>query len=65
MRNNILTTGDAAKRLNVSSEFVRKLALAGVLDCQRTLNGQRLFRSEDVEQLAVERERQKNKRAAQ
>lgn len=59
MSDHILTTGDAAKRLKVSSEFVRRLAVTGVLDCQRTLNGLRLFRADDVERLAAEREQQK------
>jgi excisionase family DNA binding protein len=52
MSNQLLSTGDVARRLDVSSEFIRKLAREGKLPTMRTAGGQRIFRSEDVERLA-------------
>lgn len=62
MNNEIMTTGDVARRLAVSTEFIRKLALAGKLSAIRTVRGQRIYKSEDVERLAVEREQQNQQR---
>jgi excisionase family DNA binding protein len=52
MSNQLLSTGDVARRLDVSIEFIRKLAREGKLPAMRTAGGQRIFRSEDVERLA-------------
>ena len=65
MKEQILSTGDVARRLDVSSEFIRKLERLGKLVAMRTAGGQRIFRAEDVERLAAERELQKRERAAQ
>jgi excisionase family DNA binding protein len=51
----LLTTVDAARKLKLSTERVRQLADAGLLRSTRTLRGQRLYASEDVERLARER----------
>ena len=57
MRNlgEILTTGDAAKELRVSTDFVRQLARAGRLPALMTRSGQWLFRLQDVEDLMRQR----------
>jgi len=63
----LLTTGDAARRLGVSTEFIRKLVRAGRLPEVRTKGGQHIFSASDVEGLAVERsnkQRAKRKAAA-
>jgi excisionase family DNA binding protein len=64
MGNQLLSTGDAARRLDVSSEFIRKLERSGRLVAMRTAGGKRIFKSEDVERLAAERDLQKGKRVA-
>lgn len=46
-----LTTSDVADILGVTSERVRQLAKAGMLDHQQTTRGFRLFRRSDVERL--------------
>jgi excisionase family DNA binding protein len=53
--NEILTTGDVARILDVSPDFVRQLTRDGRLAAQKTRSGQRLFMAADVEQLAQER----------
>jgi excisionase family DNA binding protein len=53
--NEFLTTGDAARVLGVSADFIRQLTRDGRLPAQRTRSGQRLFTAADVEQLAKER----------
>jgi excisionase family DNA binding protein len=50
-----LTTGDVARILDVSPDFVRQLTRDGRLPAQKTRSGQRLFMAADVEQLAQER----------
>jgi excisionase family DNA binding protein len=50
-----LTVADAAKFLNISPDFVRKLDQRGQLQSQRTLGGQRLFAFEVVEAFARRR----------
>ncbi len=62
MKEQFLSTGDAARRLNVSSEFIRKLERSGKLVAMRTAGGQRIFRAEDIEFLASEREKQQTRR---
>jgi excisionase family DNA binding protein len=64
MSSEIMTTGDVARRLDVSTEFIRKLARAGKLAAIRTAGGQRIYKVEDVERLAVERELQNRERNA-
>ncbi len=59
MSEQILTTGDAAKRLDVSGEYVRKLTREGKLRAIRTVSGQHLFEASEIERLAVEREQKK------
>lgn len=51
----LLSTSDAAKILNVSPDMVRYLERRGKLPAQYTLAGTRIFRLEDVERLARER----------
>lgn len=48
----ILTTLDAAKRLDRSVERVRDYEREGRLPAQRTRSGQRLFKASDVDRLA-------------
>lgn len=52
----LLTTASAARRLDITPATVRQIARAGRLPFIRTDSGQRLFRVDDVEQLARERE---------
>ncbi|MEN3331124.1 MAG: hypothetical protein V7641_489 [Blastocatellia bacterium] len=59
-----LGTTDTALRLGVSAERVRQLEREGRLAAEKTPKGRRIFRVEDVEQLAVEREQQRRERAA-
>jgi excisionase family DNA binding protein len=46
-----LTTGDAAKELNVSAERVRQLEREGVLRAVKTKSGMRIFSASEVEAL--------------
>ena len=57
-----LGTGDVARRLGVSAEYVRELERRGKLPVEKLESGQRIFRLEDVEHLRQERE---TKRAAE
>jgi len=52
----LLTTGDAAKRLELSTERVRQLDRAGVLPVILTAGGRRLYTEDDVENLRRQRE---------
>ena len=61
----LLGTTDVAIKLQCSAEWVRRLADKGELPAERTAGGQRIFRAEDVERLASEREQLKRERAAQ
>ena len=47
-----LTTGAAARRLEVSESTIRKYDRDGVLPAIRASSGTRLFRGEDVDRLA-------------
>lgn len=49
--NDLMTTGEAARVLGLSSDMVRWLEREGRLPAERTTNGVRLFRRGDVEQL--------------
>jgi excisionase family DNA binding protein len=51
-----LTTRDVARRLDLTPATVRMLARTGRLPHTRTASGTRLYRRDDVEQLARERE---------
>ena len=51
----LLTSTDAARALNVSTELIRWLHNEGKLPALRTVSGTRLFRRSDVEALAAER----------
>jgi excisionase family DNA binding protein len=64
MSTTILGTTDAAFRLGCSAERVRQLERAGKLPAEKTLGGQRIFKTEDVERLAAERIEQKQLRKA-
>jgi excisionase family DNA binding protein len=56
MSEDILTTGAAAKILDVSSERVRQLHRAGELPAIRTSSGMRLFTASAVEAFRRSRE---------
>jgi excisionase family DNA binding protein len=53
----LMTTGEAARVLGLSTDMVRWLEREGRLPAQRTTNGLRLFRRADVEKLVAERAR--------
>jgi len=59
----LLRTTDVAHRLGISAVYVRQLADAGKLHAERTEGGYRIFKAEDVERLAAERERQRQAKA--
>lgn len=59
MSEEILTTGDAARRLDVSGEYIRKLTRDGRISALRTVSGQYLFESSEIERLVREREAKK------
>jgi len=50
-----LLTGDVARILDCSSEYVRQLETAGRLHARKTETGVRIFDSEDVDRLMRER----------
>ena len=60
----LLTTGDAARLLDVSASGVRWLEATGQLRGDRTLSGQRVFRVHEVMRLVAERARQRHPRLA-
>lgn len=64
MSEQLLSTGDVARRLGVSAEFVRALERRGKITSVRTVGGRRIFAAGDVERLAVEREQQRQAKAA-
>lgn len=54
--NQFLTTGDVAKLLGVTNQYVQLLARQGKLPvADATAGGIRLFRRSDIERIAVER----------
>ena len=55
----ILTSAEVGKRLNLSSERVRQLERAGQLPAVRTTNGIRLFTASAVEEFQQRRESKK------
>jgi DNA-binding transcriptional MerR regulator len=60
-----MATIDVARRLNCSPDRVRQLEREGKIHAEKMPRGTRVFRVEDVERLAAERERQKRERTAQ
>ena len=58
-----LGTVDVALIFKCSTEYVRQLERSGKLSAERTPSGRRIFRADEVERLAAERERQKRERA--
>jgi DNA-binding transcriptional MerR regulator len=64
MESRIMATIDVARRLNCSPDRVRQLEREGKIHAEKMPRGVRVFRVEDVERLAAERERQKSERAA-
>lgn len=59
----ILGTIDVARILGCSAENVRVLARSGKLPAERTPTGRRVFKLEDVELLAADRERVRQKKS--
>jgi DNA-binding transcriptional MerR regulator len=64
MTSRILGTTDVALQLGCSTERVRQLEREGKLYAEKTPNGRRVFKSEDVTQLAEERAKAKVEKAA-
>jgi excisionase family DNA binding protein len=56
-----LTTGDVARMLDCSPDYVRQLTRAGRLPASITRSGLRLFAVEDVEQFAQAREAKRSR----
>ena len=52
----LLVSGDAAKALGCSVQAVRKMEERGILRCQRTAGGFRLFDAAEVERVKVLRD---------
>jgi DNA-binding transcriptional MerR regulator len=57
METRFLGIVDVALILRCSTEYVRQLERSGKLSAERTPTGRRIFRADEVERLAVERER--------
>lgn len=57
-----LTISEVARILRVSDESVRRFVAQGKLHCERTQFGFRIFKPEDVQALADEREKNPPKR---
>jgi hypothetical protein len=53
---------DVARRLNCSTEWVRRMANAGIIPAERTPSGRRIFDALEVERFAAEREEQRRQR---
>ncbi len=59
------TIGEAARRIGVSKEWVRRLGELGILNpASRTQQGARLYRPEDVARFAAQREEARARRAS-
>jgi excisionase family DNA binding protein len=63
MNESLLSTGDAARLLGISAEYLRNLADSGRLPAERTVSGQRIFRSADIQEFQSKREQKKGERA--
>jgi DNA-binding transcriptional MerR regulator len=61
----LLRTSDVARRLGVSSVWVRVLESQGRIPALKTVTGCRVFRSEDVDRVADEREMKKQMKSQQ
>lgn len=59
--NEFLGPIDVARQLGCSTDNVRLLEKTGRLAALRTPSGRRIFRREDVDRLAAERDRQRGK----
>lgn len=57
----LLTPTEAGHLLTLSADSVRVLSDKGLLPTLKTASGRRLFRRRDVEQLAEDRRRQRQK----
>ena len=55
----ILTTGETAKILDLSTQRVRQLEACGILRSHRTGTGIRIFERSEVERVRVQREKGK------
>lgn len=60
----VLTTGEAAKLLDLDPNTVRHLERTKQLPALRTPTGRRVFRRRDVERLVAARQRRKTRRSA-
>ena len=60
----LMTTTEVALRLRCSAENVRALERVGKLLAEKTASGRRIFRSEDVDRLAEERQRANQEKRA-
>ncbi|MDR7400553.1 MAG: helix-turn-helix domain-containing protein [Armatimonadota bacterium] len=60
----LLTTGDVARALGLSPEYVRVLLKAGRLPAARTRSGRWVVTAEAVEQLRQQREAERSARKA-
>lgn len=54
--NDILTIGETAKILNLSTQRIRQLERSGRLSCRRTSTGWRIFQRSEVENYRRQRE---------
>jgi excisionase family DNA binding protein len=61
----LLTTSEAAKRLDCSPDNVRRLEREGKLPATKTSTGQRLFDSNAIDCLAAQRAQVREQKAAQ
>jgi len=59
MNDGILTIGEAAKRLGLSTQRIRQLERAGVLQARRTESGVRIFARAVVDEFRRKREAQR------
>ncbi len=60
----LLTTGDAARLLDVSSEHLRRMEARGVIESVARTRSGRLFSRTEVEALAAERAEKAREKAA-
>lgn len=59
MRTKYLTVSETAKRLDLSSDSIRRYERDGILPAIRVGKGQRLFAEQNVERFAAVRERKR------
>jgi excisionase family DNA binding protein len=58
VNNDLISVSDAARRLGVSADSVRRLADCGSLPCLRLSNRERVFTLDVIERAARERRRE-------